>query len=114
MVSPEQGLAIISAPVDKAEEIARRIVESRCAACAQVTAEVSSIYWWKGRIENEPERLILLKTEKSQVAPIQKLLREIHPYDLPELVFLPFTGGSEGYLAWLAGELASPERPAAE
>ena len=101
----EPGMALISAPSDRAEDIARRIVELKLAACAQVTSEVTSLYWWKGKMEREPERLILLKTERTRIAGIQELLRSIHPYDVPELVFFPITAGSGDYLAWLSGVL---------
>jgi periplasmic divalent cation tolerance protein len=102
MMAPRFGLAIVAVPRDAAEDIARRIVESRLAACAQVTSEVTSIYWWKGRMEQASERLVILKTEKSRVGRIRDQLRTMHPYEVPELVFLPITAGNPDYLEWLA------------
>ncbi len=99
------GMAIVSAPPDRARDIARQIVEARLAACAQVTADVTSIYWWKGRIEEGGERLILLKTRRSLVAGISALLAKAHPYEVPELTFVPMAGGSPSYLGWLRSEL---------
>jgi periplasmic divalent cation tolerance protein len=102
MQEPEDfGMAVVSAPVEAAVEIARRIVQEKLAACAQVTREVTSIYWWKGRMEEESERLIVLKTRRSRVAGIQALLARIHPAEVPELTFVPITGGALPYLDWM-------------
>ena len=89
MSAPEPGVALISAPGDKAEAIAARIVERHLAACAQVTTDVISLYWWKGRMERDTERLVILKTDRSQITAIRDLLAEIHPYEVPELSFSP-------------------------
>jgi periplasmic divalent cation tolerance protein len=99
------GVAFISAPSDKAEQIANRIVADRLAACAQITQEVTSIYRWQGVVHREPERLILLKTMRSLLPHIRGLLYEIHPYQVPELVFCTFQWGSTDYLAWLSESL---------
>lgn len=100
------GMAVVSAPADAAEEIARQVVARRLAACAQVSSPVSSTYWWRGRVESAPERLIVLKTRRSLVARVEELLRQVHPYEVPELTFLPITAGGETYLAWLRETLA--------
>jgi len=95
-------MAIVAAPLDSAEAIARTIVEQKLAACAQITSPVTSLYWWKGKVEEGPERLILLKTERSRIPRIRDLLRTVHPYEVPELIFLAVTAGSDAYLAWLS------------
>ncbi len=101
------GMAVVSAPVDAAEEIARQIVLRKLAACAQVSSPVSSIYWWKGRMESAPERLIVLKTRRSLLGRVEELLRQVHPYEVPELTFVPITEGGQPYMAWL-GEILGP------
>jgi periplasmic divalent cation tolerance protein len=95
------GMAIVSAPADAAEEIGRQVVQRKLAAGAQVSSPVTSTYWWKGRMESAPERLIVLKTRRSLVGRVEELLRQVHPYEVPELTFVPITGGGELYLAWL-------------
>jgi periplasmic divalent cation tolerance protein len=102
MSAREFGIAVIAAPGEVAESIARAVVKSRNAACAQVTADVTSLYWWKGNMEEAREKLIILKTERSRIDAIQGLLDELHPYDVPELVFFPITAGNPRYLAWLS------------
>jgi len=99
------GMAVVSAPVDAAEEIAREIVSRKLAACAQVTAPVSSTYWWKDRMETDPERLIILKTRRSLLGGLEELLQRVHPYEVPELTFVPITGGSVPYRNWMRGIL---------
>jgi periplasmic divalent cation tolerance protein len=101
------GMAFVSAPVDRAEDIARRIVEEKLAACAQVLAPMTSTYWWKGAVEVEPERLILLKTRRALVASLESLLRRIHPYEVPELTFVPFSAGAASYMAWMQDVLGN-------
>ena len=105
MKTEKPGMAIVTVPVDAARAIAKAVVQSRLAACAQVTSKVRSVYWWKGRMEEADERLVILKTEKSHVGALRKLLRGVHPYEVPELVFLPITAGNPDYLAWLSEAL---------
>ncbi len=101
------GVAFISAPVDQAESIAREIVSRKLAACAHVSSPVTSMYWWKENMETAPERLILLKTRRSLLPRLSDLLRQCHPYEVPELAFVPITGGSQAYLAWLGEVLTA-------
>ena len=102
-MSPHEfGIAIIAAPIDAAETIARAVVARGNAACAQVTSDVMSVYWWKGRMEEAREKLIILKTEKSRINAIRRQLDELHPYEVPELIFFPITAGNPRYLSWLS------------
>jgi periplasmic divalent cation tolerance protein len=97
----DHGMAVVSAPVDAPEGIAREIVCRKLAACAQVTSPVSSTYWWNGRVETAAERLIILKTRRSLLGGVQDLLRQVHPYEVPELTFVAIAAGGAPYLAWL-------------
>ncbi len=95
-------LATISAPTaEVAENIARRLVEKRLAACVQIVGPIRSIYRWQGKIEEEPEVLLLLKSRRDLLPSIAGLLDELHPYDVPELIATPIVGGSSAYLGWL-------------
>ncbi len=95
------GMAVVSAPADRAEAVAREIVSRKLAACAQVSSPVTSLYWWRGKLETDPERLIVLKTRRSLLAALEGLLRQVHPYEVPELTFVSLTDGSEPYLEWM-------------
>lgn len=84
----------------QARSLARQLVESRLAACVN-QVRVASTYRWKGALEEEPEILLLIKTTRDRQAELQKMLLEAHPYELPEFITVPITGGSESYLQWL-------------
>ncbi|WP_456474551.1 divalent-cation tolerance protein CutA [Candidatus Pyrohabitans sp.] len=91
----------------QAREIARRLVEERLAACANIIEKVTSIYWWRGKLEEEEEVLILIKTLKEKVPAIIERVKELHTYEVPEVIALPIVEGSEDYLRWLEEEVES-------
>ena len=84
-----------------AESLAARLVEERLAACAQVVGPVSSTYWWQGAVEHAEEWYCHLKTAASRFPALQRRLRELHPYDVPEIVAVPIADGDPDYLAWI-------------
>ena len=84
----------------QARDLARTLVEGRLAACVnQIRA--SSTYRWKGELEEEPEVLLLIKTTLDRQEELRQAVMEAHPYELPEFIAVPITGGSESYLKWL-------------
>lgn len=86
---------------DDAKRIAKSLVEARLAACVSVTP-VESCYTWEGEIVEESERLLVIKTSASRVGELERRLREIHPYTVPEFVVLVPEHVAEPYLAWLS------------
>jgi len=90
---------------EDAERIARTMVERRLAACVQVAGPVSSTYWWEGRIEEAAEWQCLLKARSDRFEVLERAIREIHPYEVPEIVALPLVRVSKSYLEWLRREL---------
>ena len=89
-----------------AEQIAAELVSRRLAGCVQVSGPIVSTFRWQGKTETLEEWMCTIKTGQAQLAAIQKVVDEIHPYEVPELIATPIVGGSEKYLAWLAGELS--------
>lgn len=89
------------AGAEDAERIARAVVERGLAACVNVLPQVVSIYRWKGKVEREEERLLLIKTTRDRFEALRLAILELHPYDLPELVALPIVAGHPAYLDWL-------------
>ena len=86
----------------EARRIARAVVDSRLAACANILPDaVSSIYRWKGKVETAKERLVLIKTSRKRLAKLQAAVEQIHSYDVPEFIALPIAAGSRAYLSWL-------------
>lgn len=88
-----------------AERIARVLLEKRLAACVQIVGPVTSLYWWKENLETSGEWLCSIKTSEGQYAALEKVIRKVHPYEVPEIVALPIVAGSKDYLKWLQGEL---------
>ncbi|MBW1912381.1 MAG: divalent-cation tolerance protein CutA [Deltaproteobacteria bacterium] len=93
--------------VDKEEDarkIARNIVEKRLAACAQVIGPITSTFWWKDKIDEVEEWLLILKTRNDLYGKLEKAIKEIHPYEVPEILALPVVAGNQDYLDWLDNE----------
>ena len=87
-------------------EIARRIsnqlVSERFAACANILPSVESIYRWKGKIELGNETFVFFKVSEDRQSAFQDKLRSLHPYDVPEIIFVPVASGLSEYLQWVA------------
>jgi periplasmic divalent cation tolerance protein len=87
-------------------EIARRIsnqlVSERFAACANIFPSVESIYRWKEKIESGNETLVFFKVSENRQSTFQDKLRSLHPYDVPEIIFVPVVGGLPEYLQWVS------------
>ena len=86
---------------DEAARIAKALVEARLAGCVNIIRNIRSIYNWQGRIEDEPEVLMVVKTQKSLFEELSKKVRELHSYSVPEIIALPIVEGSQDYIRWL-------------
>lgn len=84
-----------------AESIAHSLVTGGLAACVNILPPLRSIYAWQGQVETADEHLLLVKSSRAQYEAIEQRIRELHPYELPEIVAVPITAGLAGYLAWL-------------
>lgn len=91
---------------EDAERIARIVINSRLAACAQVYGPITSTYWWRGRVEECEEWACLFKTKDSLYKELEELIRKEHPYEAPEIIALPIIKGFEPYLKWIDEETA--------
>ena len=89
---------------DKAKDLATEIVENRLAACVNVIDKVRSVYRWKGKITNDEEALLVIKTATKKVENLIKYVKENHSYDIPEVVSLNIAEGNPDYLDWLDEE----------
>jgi periplasmic divalent cation tolerance protein len=87
---------------EEAAKIGRSLVEDSLAACVNVVSPIRSIYRWEGKIWDEKEWLLLIKTEKRRFEALGKRVKALHSYSVPEIVALPIVHGSSSYLAWLA------------
>jgi periplasmic divalent cation tolerance protein len=89
---------------DRADALARTLVDERLAACVNVHAPMTSTYRWKGQLEQESERQVVIKTTRSRLPEVEARLRGLHPYELPEFLVVTVAGGSAAYLDWAARE----------
>jgi periplasmic divalent cation tolerance protein len=89
---------------DRADELARTLVDERLAACVNVHGPMSSTYRWRETVEHAAERQLVIKTTRQRLSKLKQRMAELHPYELPELIVIPIDAGSEAYLQWLAAE----------
>lgn len=100
----ETGCVIVCTTIGSTadgRELASILVNERLAACVNVLGEMESVYRWKGAVENDRERQLIIKTTAERLPALKARLHEIHTYDVPEFIVIPVIGGSERYLSWL-------------
>ena len=104
--APDVAAVVLSTVPDEAvaERIARVLVEERLAACVNRLGGVASIYRWQGGIEEAGEILLLIKTHARRAPAVTQRLRELHPYEVPEILVLPVAAGLGAYLDWIRRE----------
>jgi periplasmic divalent cation tolerance protein len=88
-----------------AEKLARHLVEARAAACVNQLAPCNSTYRWQGNIETASEIPLLIKTTRAAYPRLEQLIREAHPYELPEIVVVPIASGLPDYLEWVSAQI---------
>jgi len=96
-------LAISTFPdAEMADRIARTLVAEKFAACANLVSGVHSVYRWKDKIETAGEVIVFFKLTTDQEPAFQQKLRSLHPYQVPEIIFVPIASGLPEYLRWVA------------
>ena len=88
-----------------AEKIAKILVEKRLAACVQILGPMTSYFQWQGKLDSAVEYLCLIKSREDLFTRLETEIINQHPYDVPEIMAMPITKGTQGYLNWLASEL---------
>ncbi|MDO9042306.1 MAG: divalent-cation tolerance protein CutA [Desulfocapsaceae bacterium] len=88
-----------------AEKMAAALLEKRLVACAQISGPVSSSYWWQGKVVSSEEYLLVMKSDESLYDELEQFIRELHPYETPEIIATVITHLSEDYRQWLENEL---------
>ena len=87
---------------ETAQRIANQLVEEKFAACANILPVIESIYRWKGKIESGSETLVFFKVSEDRKTGFQEKLRKLHPYEVPEIIFISIADGLPEYLRWVA------------
>lgn len=96
-------IQVMSTVADRetAGRIAEKLVSEKLAACVQIAGPVKSVYRWEGKIENADEWQLIVKTRKDFRKKVETAIRSVHPYQVPEIIALPITGGGNDYLKWI-------------
>ncbi len=99
----DEVLLVLSTFPDPATagRIARQLIEEKCAACANLLPPIEGIYWWQGKVEEGKETLVLFKTTAGRYARFESRLRQLHPYEVPEIIAVPVALGLRDYLHWV-------------
>ena len=100
------------ASAEEADQLAQTLVGEKLAACVNRIKAVRSVYRWQGQVEQSDEELLIIKTHKELFSAVEKRVRELHSYSVPEIIALPIIAGSAAYLGWLRDQIAST--PAAD
>jgi len=104
---------VVLSTVGKEEDglrIARALVEAGLAACVNMVPGLRSVYRWQGKVEEEGELLLVIKTRRDRFPALREKLVELHPYEVPEAIAVSVEDGHPPYLAWLAESVGDPQR----
>ena len=98
-------LVLTTVPADGlGEKIASVLVDERLAACVNISAPMTSVYRWKGKTECDTEHQLVVKTTEDRLADVERRIRELHSYELPEFLVIEVDSGSDAYLNWVVDE----------
>ncbi|MBI5819920.1 MAG: divalent-cation tolerance protein CutA [Verrucomicrobia bacterium] len=97
---------ITAASRREARRIARLLLERRLVACANIIPGVESHYWWEGKIDHAREWLLVMKTRRSRFRAVERAVKQLHSYQVPEIIALPLAAGQADYLRWMDASLS--------
>lgn len=95
---------VVCSNLEEARTIARKVLERRLAACANIIPTIHSLYWWEGKLEEGQETLLILKAPYTYYEEVEKVVKAHHSYQLPAILAIPIAKGLPDYLRWLATE----------
>ena len=97
-------VGFISVPREEAMELAKEITEARLAACVNIIPKIESVYWWEDKLNYDSESLLIIKTTQNKIEALIEYIKDNHPYEVPEVVFLKLTEGLPDYLNYVIDE----------
>lgn len=111
MKDAEALIVLTTVPdMETARAVARAAVEKRLAACVHIAPAGTSLYWWEGKIAEEAEHTLIIKTRPDLYDALESGIRAVHPYTVPEILAVPAVKGARSYLDWIRAE-TRPESP---
>ncbi|MCD6341432.1 MAG: divalent-cation tolerance protein CutA [Thaumarchaeota archaeon] len=102
-------VVLITASSEESENIARRLLEERLAACVNIVRGIKSLFWWEGKIDEAQEALLIAKTRLDQMEKLIQAVKQIHSYSVPEIIALPIIARNMSYLTWISQNVRKPE-----
>ena len=102
-------ILITSGSWEEAGRIARSLVEERWAACVNLIPSIRSIFCWEGKVCEESETLLVVKSKRSRYKGLEARVKQLHSYQVPEVIALPIVAGSEDYLGWVGASVGEPK-----
>ena len=97
-------MILVTAPHKDAEKLAKRLLEERLVACANLIPNVKSFFWWQGKLDNAKEVVIVFKAPKKNIKHLMKRIADLHPYDVPEIIVLNVEDAWKPYAKWVRKE----------
>jgi len=94
-------MLVTAGSTEEASKIGKALVEKRLAACCSIIPEIQSIYWWDGKIAEDAEVLLLIKTIKAAEPEMMEMIKKLHSYELPEMISIPLNSGFDKYFSWI-------------
>jgi len=94
-------IVFVTSPAKSVNSITRQLIREKLVACINIIPKISSIYRWKNKIEKSQESLLIMKTNNSNIKKLIKRIRQVHPYEVPEIIFTDITDGNKDYLNWI-------------
>ena len=107
MPAADESIVVLmtAANGEEAARLAYLLIGAHLAACVQILPEMESVYRWQGKVERQPEILLIAKTARSKFDELEREVRGLHSYETPEIIALPIVAGSSPYLDWLQASL---------
>lgn len=106
----DEIIVLVTCPPSESEKLARVLVEERLAACVNILDNVRSIYMWEGKLCNETEQLLVIKSNRAVWSELSERVKQLHSYDVPEIIALPIEFGHKNYLEWLNSAVRSGDK----
>lgn len=100
----KNDFCIVYVTVDRkntALEIAKKLIEEKLAACCTIISNVESVYFWEGKVQQDRELLMMIKSHLNKFDELERIVADIHPYEVPEIIAVPIAEGSKKYIDWL-------------
>lgn len=94
----------------QAQRLAETVVRRRLAACVNILPDVDSRFWWQGRVDRACETLLMMKTTVKGFEPLRRVVSDLHPYDVPEIIAIPIQRAHQPYLRWIQASVRHERR----